>query len=70
MGAVAFSRDGKLLASADCEDGTVQLWDLERVDAQPTLTGWVNALAFSPDGKLLASGDGDGTGRWWDIERG
>jgi len=68
---VAFSPNGKLLASADA-DGTVRLWNPATGEAvgAPLQTGsgsqgGVSAVAFSPDGKLLASADTKGTVRLW-----
>src|ERR1051325_27064 len=53
---IAFSPDGKLLASAGA-DNTVKLWDVASGKELRSLYGHSNeisAVAFSGDGKLLA----------------
>src|SRR5262249_23045495 len=69
---VAFSPDGKTLASAN-SDGTVVLSDTATGQVQATLRGHsalVQSVAFSPDSKTLASGSWDSTVRVWDIATG
>jgi WD40 repeat protein len=69
---VAYSRDGKLLATASY-DGTVKVWDAETGRPLATLEGHegkVRHVAFAPDGKRLATAGEDRTARVWDVAKG
>ncbi|WP_242051242.1 WD40 domain-containing protein [Nostoc spongiaeforme] len=69
---VAFSHDGKILASAS-SDNTIKLWNLTTGKKILTLTGHqsgVSSIAFSPDGKTLASGSADRTIKLWNLTTG
>ena len=64
VAAVAFSPDGKLLATGSY--GRVTVWDLTTGKPAKVLTnvlGAVNDLKFSPDGKLLAVAGGQPSAR-------
>jgi WD40 repeat protein len=71
--AIAFSPDGRALASASLFANTVKLWEVATGRELRTLRGHtegVNTVAFSPDGKLVASGSNDKTIRLWEVESG
>jgi WD40 repeat protein len=66
--ALAYSADGKLLASADAR-GRVRVWDAQAGKMRFELPeGSGTAVAFSPDGKVLATGGDYIYIRLWDAD--
>jgi len=71
--ALAFSPDGKTLASAaGFGESNIRLWDVSTGKELGQLAGhksWVGSLVFWPDGQTLASSSADQTIRRWDLAR-
>jgi WD40 repeat protein len=72
---LAFSPDGRLLASASGasgKDNVVRIWKLPMGQLCWELKGHTHrvcCLAFSPNGRLLATGSFDQTVRLWNLDR-
>jgi WD40 repeat protein len=68
--AVAFSPDGKLLATGG-GSGLVRFWDAEKGKqvggSLLASAGYVLSVAFDPSGKLLTTAGTDGATRLWDV---
>lgn len=72
VGRIAWSRDGRLLASPSA-DQTIRLWDSETGECLRTLTGHsdvVFAVAFDPSGQALASAGLDDCVMLWSTATG
>ena len=78
---VAFSPDGKTLASDNGSHRTITLWDVasrtrkttlrvDKPDAPLTGSSGNVPLAFSKDGRMLAAGYPSGSIRLWDVSNG
>jgi WD40 repeat protein len=67
---MAFSPDGKWLATGDLHDTTV--WEAAngREVARIAHESWVQTIAFSPDSQWLATGSGDYAVRVWEVATG
>src|SRR5438270_7810380 len=65
---VAFSSDGRLLASGSA-DNTIIVWDVSRGNELLVLNAgsYVHSVVFSPDGSRLVSADGDSKVKVWDL---
>lgn len=72
-GHLAFSRDGKRLASTGEYTGPIQIWDLVTGKKVPDLhshDGYIDAVAYSPDGKTIASAGVNGEIILWEAPKG
>ncbi len=70
---LAFSPDGRSLASAEESHGPARVWDVRTGQERFRLGDDASrgkAVAYSPDGVLLASGHSDGAIRLWDAATG
>jgi len=71
---VAFSNDGKFLATASV-DGTVKIWDFPAGKERQVLKGStpgspINCVAFNKDGTIVATGSLDEAIRFWNPKDG
>src|SRR5262249_3286622 len=69
VSALAFSGDGKLLATGG-EHLRLRFWSVstaQELQGAPPTEGAVLAIAFSPDGKLLATGGSGGLLDLWEL---
>jgi RNA polymerase sigma factor (sigma-70 family) len=72
VSAIAFSPDGKTLATASW-DREVRLWERATGKLLKIMTGhagWVTCIAFARDGVTLASGGEDGSIKLWSASTG
>ena len=73
VASVAFSPDGKRIATAYQDDNVARVWDGALKHCLRLLrghTGKVNSVAFSRDGKYMVTASDDATARVWDAASG
>ncbi|MFN6535416.1 MAG: NB-ARC domain-containing protein [Nostoc sp. EkiNYC01] len=72
MFSVAFSPDGKLIATGDT-NGEIHLYQVANGEQLLTCkghNGWIWSVTFSPDGQIIASSCNDQTIKLWDASTG
>ena len=73
IGFIAYSDDGKLLASVGWEDKTIRIWDVETGELRQTITELperIYSVAYSPDRQSLVGGGSDSNIYLWDVGTG
>ena len=73
VNALAFSTDGKMLASGGFNNPTIQLWDLDTDSQLSTLTlpeeiQSISTLTFAKDDRILISLDQSGNVNYWHVD--
>jgi WD40 repeat protein len=71
VNAVAFSPDGRLVATAD-KGGSVIVWDGQRGDKlwEHEVHAELTAVTFSPDGRFVVTGGDDEVVKVWGVDDG
>jgi WD40 repeat protein len=70
---LAWSPNGRYIASSGLNDPTVQVWDITNGNLSLTYKGHtaaVTAIAWSPDSRRIATGSQDKTVQIWDASKG
>jgi WD40 repeat protein len=69
--AITFSRDSRLVATANAPEGTFTIWDLATGTRAIDLTGgerWITGLSFAPNSKYILAAARDSSLRIWNLE--
>ena len=73
IGFIAYSDDGKSLASVGWRDRTIRIWDVEtgqRLQTITVLPERIYSVAYSPDSQFLVGGGSDSNIYLWDVGTG
>lgn len=66
---VAFSRDSKIIATANDNGNTATLWNVDRKEPRKLEhKGEVNSISFSNDGEKIVTASDDKTAKIWNLE--